>query len=575
MLCAFFLLSASIQAKKISEVKIDGNLFFTSKQIFSAMKQKKGRQFDKIVFKEDKNRILNFYRSKGFLDAKLPVYDYEETENGISVKIVIDEDFRTVINDVKIFGNTQVSDETLLKILNIRKNDPLNYYLINQKQMEIMDYYAKKGFIYVGVNYELFVKENRYRQILYLSINENKKAYIRSVSVDSIPDMTRNPARYEVSYRRGDIYTPQKVYGMQQQIYSTGLYNFVGFKTEGIADESDSIDVIFFAEERKRNWVSGGLLYQFPGKIKATAGYGNDNLFKNGEQFSAEFSGAINSLRNNWIYAIFRYYSPYSFNNLVAYSLNVGLNREINEYYEKKDISVKTGISKSLKMFSVANNYNYRLSIIDTTIDSLRYRYERVTTNSTELLALYDRRDDILMPKKGYYVNALFECAGGIFKGYNNFTKYVLEASAFKTYMNAVTLGYRLKAGLIAPYGVSVDRGISISEQFTLGGMSSVRGFEQDSIGPLNQLGTHSGMFLINGNFEARILVYKIVGMTYFFDTGALTERVAGTGIDNAVLSGGIGAFVTTPFGNIRFDIARPLNKSGDMQYYFSLGNPF
>ena len=543
-----------INAKKISEVNISGNIFFSKKKIVLAMQQRKGKQFDKIMFKEDRNRIINFYKSKGFLNIKMNVYEYEEGEKGVVINIEIYEDFRTVVNDVKIFGNTYVTHEVLLKLLNFSKNDPLNYYLINQKQMDIMDYYAKRGFIYVDVNYELFSKENRYRKVLYINITENKKAFIRNVIVDSISEITRNVARYELNYKRGEIYNPQKIYGMQQQIYSTGLYNFVGFTTKGIDEMSDSIDIYFFGEERKRNWISGGLLYQFPQRIKLTAGYGNDNLFKNGEKISADLSGAVNSLQNNWIYGIFRYYAPYAFNDLVAYSISLGLNREINEYYEKKDLSVKTGFSKSIYNVSIANNYNYRLSIIDTTIDSLLYRYERVTTNSTELIMLFDKRDDILMPTKGYYVNGLIEVAGGILKGYNNFFKYVAEASAFKTYMNAVTLGYRVKTGIIAPYDESLQRGISISEQFSLGGISSVRGFLTDSIGPLNQLGTHSGLFLINGNFETRILVYKMIGMTYFFDTGMLKESTRDMSLNDFVLSGGIGVFVSTPFGNIRFD---------------------
>ncbi|HAV91871.1 TPA: hypothetical protein DCW38_01650 [candidate division WOR-3 bacterium] len=45
--------------------------------------------------------------------------------------------------------------------------------------------------------------------------------------------------------------------------------------------------------------------------------------------------------------------------------------------------------------------------------------------------------------------------------------------------------------------------------------------------------------------------------------------------IDDLSLSGGLGIFVATPFGNIRFDVAKPLNRSGNMKYYFSIGNPF
>jgi len=72
-----------------------------------------------------------------------------------------------------------------------------------------------------------------------------------------------------------------------------------------------------------------------------------------------------------------------------------------------------------------------------------------------------------------------------------------------------------------------------------------------------------------------RALVYKFIGITYFFDGGVLYPEILSFKIDDLSLSGGLGIFVATPFGNIRFDVAKPLNRSGNMKYYFSIGNPF
>jgi len=74
----------------------------------------------------------------------------------------------------------------------------------------------------------------------------------------------------------------------------------------------------------------------------------------------------------------------------------------------------------------------------------------------------------------------------------------------------------RVRFGIILPYGSSYERGISINEQFTLGGLTSVRGVKQDSIGPLNDLGTRSGNFMINLNYELRVKAYKSFGMSIF-----------------------------------------------------------
>lgn len=545
------------------------------------MKTKIGGNFDRIAFKEDKAAIVSFYRSRGFLDFSIKKYNYRADEGQIYIDIEVSEDYVTTVSDVKIFGNNVFTDEEIKSVVGLKKNDPLNLSILSSRQIQIMDKYSSLGYIYTEVNYELVPKENKYRMIVFININEGGRAYIKSITGDSLPKNVRSVFYNEVGARKGTLYTPENVYLIQQRVSYTGLFDYLAFKTSGIEEKSESIDIYFIGTEKKKNWISGASLYQFPNKFKLTTGWGNDNLLNNGEKLSFEASGAMAVLSSplrtgdKWVYGILRYKMPYVFYNILAFNSQIGGNYEIYEFYSKKDFLVKGGISKSIGYFSVFNNYSYKLSIIDTNVENQPYRYERVTTNSTDLTFYFDNRDNVISPSYGVYSTLLLEYAGGLFKGYNNYYKYSVEGAYFKTFFNAVTTAFRIKTGGIVPFGISVERGISIGEQFNLGGLTSVRGVDEDSLGPINAIGTRSGNMVVNANFEMRILVYKFIGLSYFFDTGILYETIQNYAIDDMILTGGLGIFAATPFGNIRLDAARPINEDGNIKYYFSIGNPF
>jgi len=545
------------------------------------MKSRAGKNFDRIVFKEDKALLVSFYRSKGFFDFSVKKFNYRVEDGFVYVSIEVSEDYITTVSEVKIFGNEVFTDDELKAMIGIKKNDPLNYGLLNARQIQIMDRYSSLGYIYAEINYDLVPKENKYRMILFVNINEGEKAYIRSVSGDSLPKNLKSVFYNEVGDRKGQLYTPENVYLIQQRVSYTGLFDYLAFRTTGMEEKSESIDIHFIGTEKKKNWVSGAFLYQFPNKFKLTAGWGNDNLFNNGEKLSFELSGAAAVLSSpvrtgdKWIYGILRYRMPYVLFNFLAFNSQLGGNYEIYEFYSKKDLIVKGGLSKTVGSFSLFNNYSYKLSIIDTNVDERTYRYERVTTNSTDLTFYFDNRDNVISPSYGGYSTLMAEYAGGIFGGYNNYWKYTAEGAFLKTFFNAVTTASRVRTGGIIPYGVSEERGISIGEQFTLGGLTSVRGVDEDSLGPYNEIGTHSGNMVANANFEMRALVYKFIGLSYFFDAGVIYGSIQRIMPDDMVLTGGLGLYAATPFGNIRFDAARPINTDGNIKFYFSIGNPF
>ncbi len=533
------------------------------------------KEFDRIKFRNDQIKLKNFYRGEGFLDIQILKYDYTIHDNKIDIVIELYEDFRTVVNEMKVFNNSVYSDEEILNIVGFTKNMPLNYNFLTTKRIQIIDAYAHKGYIYADINFEILDKENKYRKIVYIYIEEKYRVYVKEMNFDSVQSTVRNICELENFIKKGTLYTPSIMYKLQNDIISTGNFKRIDFHAYGVEDFSDSLIIYFRGEEKPSKWILGGILYQFPDKGKLSAGWGHDNVFGNAEKFNITSSILADLDLNNWFDALISYRVPYLFRTQFGYHIETEFNMEHNDLIHRYDFEIKTGISREFNELIINNDYRYKVSIIDTNAAGTPVRFQNANTNSATLGFYYDTRNDPLYPINGFMALFKTEFAGGPLQGYNNYLSYSVDASYAKTFAERATTVLRTAGGVILPYGGSISRDISVDEQYTLGGYSTVRGFMQDSLGPINDIGTRSGKMFININIEERLLIYNAFGITYFFDSGLLYGDFSVPKISDFVLSGGLGLFIKTIIGPVRFDISRPINATGPLQYYLNLGNAF
>ncbi len=108
------------------------------------------------------------------------------------------------------------------------------------------------------------------------------------------------------------------------------------------------------------------------------------------------------------------------------------------------------------------------------------------------------------------------------------------------------------------------------SVRFFAGGDNSVRGYAYKSLGPENASGeVEGGKNLLVGSLEVEHMLTEKWGLAAFVDSGNAFDDVRldpKTGV-------GLGIRWRSPVGPIRFDVAHPLNKQGDMfRVHFSMG---
>jgi translocation and assembly module TamA len=194
----------------------------------------------------------------------------------------------------------------------------------------------------------------------------------------------------------------------------------------------------------------------------------------------------------------------------------------------------------------------------------------------------YDNTDDLLNPASGVRVSASITPYPSFF-GSAGFIKTSVAGSAYFALDDRADYILAGRAGFGSIFANSVELAeIPANYRFYEGGLATVRGYREQSIGPssLSPFGyTIGGLSGFNATIEARIKITDTIGVAPFFDVGgAFTGSTPISSGGDTRLGAGIGLLYYTPIGPIRIDIAHALDpRRGDypVVFYVSIGQPF
>ncbi|MGO3707401.1 MAG: BamA/OMP85 family outer membrane protein [Mesonia hippocampi] len=229
------------QKVKISKLNIEGNEVFSDGKIRRKMKTKrknflrfwKRSKYTAEEFKESKKKVVDFYKSKGYRDARFTKDSiYKIDDKNIGLDLAIEEGDKYYFGDISFLGNSVYTDQQLRMVLGIDKGDVYNGVLLDKKiadntkpdAEDLTNLYQNNGYLFSQIN---AVETKIYNDTIdfEIRIQEGKIAYFDNITVKG-NDRTHDRVIYRnLRTRPGQKYSKQDVVRTIRELGQLGFFD--------------------------------------------------------------------------------------------------------------------------------------------------------------------------------------------------------------------------------------------------------------------------------------------------------------------------------------------------------------
>ncbi len=270
------------QKLKIRKINFDGNEKFTDAKLRRAMKNTKqvnplrifkASKFIRDKYKEDLVSVIDKYKEKGYRDARI-VSDsvfLNKNQKKIAINIKVEEGRKYYFGDIKFLGNSVYSDQTLERVLGIKKGEVYNGVLLEKRIADktkpdgddITNLYQNNGYLFSTIN-PVEVRTENDSIDFEIRVTEGPLAYFNKISVVG-NDKTNDRVIYrELRTRPGQKYSKEELVRTVREIGQLGF-----FDAEAIEPKFKNVDPTAGTVDIEYNLVEKG-----SSQIELQGGYG-------------------------------------------------------------------------------------------------------------------------------------------------------------------------------------------------------------------------------------------------------------------------------------------------------------
>jgi outer membrane protein insertion porin family len=461
----------------------------------------------------------------------------------------------------------------------LKKGNPYNELDISDSKRKIQELYLKRGYLDVKVAVERELSDSS-ANISFVVHEGDTTLFGKSIIIGN--EQTKEKVIKREFLHKED--TPLD-YGLlikeKHRLYKLGLFTDVEVTPSEKADNKK--DILYKVKEGDPGALEFGFGYGEYERLRGFFDISYKNLWGINDQVS--FRTEMSTLERRFMVS---YNEPWFMNKEVTFkSLLLHEDRKEKSIdtkeirYRLRRDSATAGIEKKITE-TLKGELNYDFSLvktIDVKPDIILTKEDTGTLVISGIRPgfIYDTRDNPFEPRSGVIAGASFKFASAAFLSETDFAKLILYANKYQSLSKRLVLAVSLRGGVAQ--GLDKTRELPLVERFFLGGRTTVRGYEQDTLGPKGVNGTPTGgNAFVMGNLELRTDVGKGFGIVTFLDGGNVFKKANNLDITNLKYTAGVGLRYNTPVGPFRIDYGHKLNRErGESrgEIHFSLGHAF
>ncbi len=595
-----------VQVKKITFI---GNQKMGDEALKAAMQTQEGGFFSFLsnsgsykeeVFARD-IQMLNFlYYNKGFVRARTetPLVQVAPDKKSIYLVIRISEGEQYKIGRIGFEGDLLFSDAELEAVTQLREGQDFIWEKVQNDLKELQAKYGDLGYAFVNVLPQTRIHDDTKTVDITYEFEKGDKVYFGQINVVGNTRTRDKVIRRELKIREGELYNETRKRESVANVTRLGFFDDVSFNTRTSPDRPDVLDIDIVVKERSTGTIHVGMGYSSATNFLVTGQINQVNLLGKGQKLGASLNYSSKQSEFN-----LNFTEPYLLDTDWSFGFDLyNQTRQVMSYYDelKRGGAIRVGHPVAENVQGIVR---YRL---DETLLELRggdpdiYPVETAKgiTSSVTTSLEHDTRNDRFSPSGGLFNSVSLEYAG--LGGDLRYTRGMASARYYQKVFWEVVWRNHLSYGFISPNG-SGD--VPFNQLFLLGGPSSLRGFEQFSLGnrrfsikacekvpscvdkdtqgaePWKVTVPYGGRQQLYYNLEFEFPLIREVGMkgVLFYDIGNAADNLDLSGLRSDV---GFGFRWFSPIGPLRFEWGFPLDRrvnegEAGYQFYFTIGPSF
>ncbi len=582
---------------RIKEINVVGNQLYTKSDVTTEFELKttnwlswwyKDDQYSKQKLTSDLEKLKSFYMNRGYLEFSIDSTQVSITpdKEDVYITINISEGPKYKVSDVKLAGDLQqVPEGELQNLIKIKKDDIFNREKITESTKGMNARLGNDGFAFSNVNAIPEINKEEHTASFTFFVDPGRKVYVRRIDIEGNERTRDDVIRREFRQVESGWYAADKIDRSKVRLNRTQFFSDVNIETPAVPGSTDQVDLKVKVMERNTGSIMFGAGLSSSEGLVGSFNVTQANFLGTGDRVSAQINtGSVNKTYSLSVTKPF--YTPEGISlgyDVYRRDVNTSSLNVVTYNTSSYGAGIRFGVPTSEK-----NAISYGLTLDNTEVSALtssspsRYiSYCQKSSGSSTGCTMnsltaslgwsVDSRDDILFPKKGELrrISGEVTTPGLDMQMY----KLTLQETWYKDVTKDLTFMLNGQFGYANSYG---GKEFPFYKNFYVGGVNTVRGYAQGSIGPVCLAGTadctsaSSNMFMggnkqIVMNAELFMPVPFIKNnnqfrLSAFIDAGNVYSMDQSVTLGDLRYSAGMGVLWVSPFGPLKLVYAKPFN---------------
>lgn len=584
---------------RIEHINIVGNTQFDDETLLGLLQSSEktinpfssADEYSQVKLAADIETLRSHYQDRGFIRFEVDSTQVSISPDKRDIFIVINirEGERYRLRDIELTGEVDIGTDLLRQRISVSTGDTFSRKDIVSSSNAISDRLGEEGFAFAEVDVIPEIDDDSREVDLRFTVEPGRRVYVRRITFTGQYKTRDEVLRREMRQLEGSRFSPALVNRSRVRLQRLAFMQSVSIRTPRVPGAEDQVDIEVTLVEGQSGSFSAGLGYGSDGGSTVQLAFQQDNLFGTGEsmQFSFDRSQSTRQLSLS-----FRdpYFTP------------DGISRTVGAFIRETDISDEDSTSRFLASVRGAN-VSFGVPLSEFSTFRLGLGYERTEIGATagtpisilnfleeegdtfnvfnvNLGFVYDTRNRTVFATSGASNRLSLELA----TPNSDYTYFKLGYSveAYKPITPRYTLS--ASARIDSGYGYGDFENLPFFDRYFAGGVRTLRGYRQGSLGPRDSRGNAAG-----GDFRTLGTVELIfpppfveqpgaTRFSLFTDFGTVFENVDEFDFEEFRGSYGIAFVWLSPVGPLTFSQSFPYNDREDdriQNFQFTIGSIF